>query len=267
MTTAQRPAASRPGRTTTAPVAPVPFLRLLHVELRKTVGARSGRWLLAVTGLVLVAVLAAKVLTDDPPGSDVRGFVDVTAPPLTLLLPLLAILTATTEWTQRTALTTFTLEPDRTRVVVAKLVAVLVIGLTAVGVALVTAAAGNVVGAAVTGGGAWSYAPADLGTLVLSQVLAVVQAFAFGLLLTNTAAAIVVVYLLTPVWGTVLSLVGSLEGAAPWLDLSSALVPLTSDGPVTGQHWAQITTAVTLWVLLPLALGLVRLLRRDITVD
>ena len=38
------------------------------------------------------------------------------------LLPILAIMLVTSEWSQRTALVTFTLEPRRSRVVLAKLV-------------------------------------------------------------------------------------------------------------------------------------------------
>jgi len=264
MTTAEQ----RTPRRQAPAVSAVPFSRLVRVELRKSVASRSGAWLLAVAGLVLVTLVTVTLLTDDPEGLDLRGFVDVTSAPLSLLLPLLAILAVTTEWTQRTALTTFTLEPDRTRVVLAKLVAVLAVGLLAVAVALATAAVGNVVGAAVRdGSGAWSFTADDLVALVLTLVLGLVQAYAFGLLLTNTAAAIVVFFLLTPVWSTVLSLAGSLQDAAPWLDLSIALEPLTSDGGVSWEQWAQLASAATLWVLLPLVLGLVRLLRREITPD
>jgi len=39
---------------------------------------------------------------------------------LTILLPVVSILTLTSEWSQRTALTTFTQEPRRTRVINAK---------------------------------------------------------------------------------------------------------------------------------------------------
>jgi hypothetical protein len=61
---------------------------------------------------------------------------------------VLAILTVTTEWTQRTGLVTYTVEPSRLRVTLAKLVAVVALGLVAVTVALVVAALANVVGAA-----------------------------------------------------------------------------------------------------------------------
>ena len=42
--------------------------------------------------------------------------------PMTLLLPIMALLSVTSEWSQRSGLTTFTLVPNRGRVILAKLV-------------------------------------------------------------------------------------------------------------------------------------------------
>ena len=53
-----------------------------------------------------------------------------------IILPVLAILLVTGEWSQRTALTTFTMEPRRERVVLAKLAAALIAGVTAVIISL-----------------------------------------------------------------------------------------------------------------------------------
>ena len=49
--------------------------------------------------------------------------------PMAILLPVLGIMSATQEWSQRTGLTTFTLEPRRGRVVTAKVVAAALLGL------------------------------------------------------------------------------------------------------------------------------------------
>ena len=250
------------GATAGTTVAAVPFTRLLAVELRKTAASRAGRWLLVAAGVLVVAVVAVAVVTADQ--GDVRygELGGVAAAPLSLLLPLVAVLAVTTEWSQRTALVTFTLEPRRTRVVLAKLAAVVVVGLLAAVAALVAAAAG-----VLAGGGSWALDGADLRGLVLTLVPAVVQALAFGLLLQNTAAAIVLHYLVTPVWSTVLALSDRLEAAAPWVDLGAALTPMTSDGAVGAEQWAQLATATTLWVLLPLGLGLLRLVRGEVAAD
>jgi hypothetical protein len=111
----------------------VPFTHLLQVELRKAVDTRSGRWLLAGMAVATAAVVVAVLLTDDAASLTFGNLTRIAALPPSLLLPVLAILTATTEWTQRTGLVTYTLEPNRSRVTLAKLGAVVTIGLLAVG--------------------------------------------------------------------------------------------------------------------------------------
>lgn len=241
----------------------VPLGRLVRVEVRKMVDTRSGTWALAAIAVVTVGLLTVTIVTGDPESLTFRDLARGTS--LMLLLPLLAILVITTEWTQRTALTTFTLEPRRSRVVVAKLLAVTVVGLIALGFALVAAAIGNVVGTALAdGSGSWQFGLGDARDLVLLQLAGVLQAFAFGLLLMNTTAAIVVYYLVTPLLSSAFALVQPLQDLAPWLDLSAALAPIGSSDDVTADTWAHIAVAGTPWVLLPMGLGLLRLLRREI---
>ena len=102
----------------------VPFTRLVGVELRKARDTRAGFWLLVGTALIVVVVLGiATVIT--LVRSDLISFGELTtiaAYMTSFLLPILAIMLVTSEWSQRTALVTFTLEPRRSRVVLAKLV-------------------------------------------------------------------------------------------------------------------------------------------------
>jgi hypothetical protein len=100
---------------------------------------------------------------------------------------------------------------------------------------------------------------------VLLQLVAVLQGFAFGMLLMSTPAAIVAYYVLPLLWSAAFALVGALADAAPWVDLNSAIAPLYSGNSLSGDDWAHVAAAGTLWVLLPLALGVVRLLRREVT--
>src|SRR4029078_4020751 len=67
---------------------------------------------------------------------------------LSILLPVVAILTLTSEWSQRTVLTTFTQEPRRMRVVTAKIMVSLMLGGGAAVVGGVGTAAGLGVAAA-----------------------------------------------------------------------------------------------------------------------
>lgn len=259
-------APARPAATADAGIAAVPFARLLRVELRKTVDTRSGRWLLSAIGLITVLVIGVYLFAADAEDLTFRNLVGVTSTPQSLLLPVLAILTVTTEWTQRTGLVTFTVEPRRSRVALAKLAAVVALGLLAVAVAMTVAALANVLGSTLMdGAGSWDLELANGRDLVLMQVVAVLQGFAFGMLLMSTPAAIVAYYVLPLLWSTAFTLVGALRDAAPWVDLNTAIAPLYGGGSLSGDDWAHVAVAGSLWVLLPLGLGLLRLLRREVT--
>src|SRR3954454_8314032 len=94
--------------------ARVPFSRLVQVELRKMFDTRAGRWLLisigALTALVLVIQLWVVVAQDLD--VDFRDFMAGMNTPMGILLPVLGIMAVTSEWSQRTAMVTFSLEPS-----------------------------------------------------------------------------------------------------------------------------------------------------------
>ena len=111
----------------------VPFGRLVRVELRKMADTRAGRWLLisivALTLLVLVIQMAVVLGNDLHP--KYVDFLQGANTPMGILLPVLGVLSITSEWSQRTAMVTFTLEPSRMRVVLAKLVSLLIVSVVA----------------------------------------------------------------------------------------------------------------------------------------
>jgi hypothetical protein len=269
MTTASpltvQPATVGPAGPAGLDVPRVPFLDLFRVELRKAVDTRSGRWLLAGMAVATAAVVVAVLLTDDAASLTFSNLTLIAALPPSLLLPVLAILTATTEWSQRTGLVTYTLEPSRSRVTLAKLAAVVTIGLLAVALILGVAAVGNVAGAAfLDGSGSWDLSLGDGRDLAVLQLLPVLQGFAFGMLLMSTPAAIVAFFLVPLIWSLAFNLVGALRDAAPWVDLGTATGALLDTNDQRTDIWAHLAVAATIWVLLPLALGLLRLVRREI---
>src|SRR5690349_7746965 len=85
---------------------------LIEVELRKMTDTRSGRWILAAIIAVVGGALGWKLahpaveLSFHNYGGAAATFVAYGA-------PLIGLLAMTSEWTQRTALTTFTLAPRR----------------------------------------------------------------------------------------------------------------------------------------------------------
>ena len=225
---------------------------------------RSGRWLLVIIGLVTLAVVTIVFFVSKPQDLTMSTFLTGTATPQGLLLPLLGVLAVTSEWGQRTALVTFTLEPRRLRVLLAKLVGVLALGLIAIAFAFLVAAIGTGLGVLLRdGAGGWALGAGSIGGVVLSQLLGVTQGIGFGLLFGNTAVAIVSYLVLPMAWAIVGSLVTRLDTVAQWLDLSRSIEPLAA-AEMTGTLWAHLATAAGLWVVLPLAVGTWRVMRREV---
>lgn len=241
----------------------VPLGRLVQVELRKLTDTRAGRWLLLTIALLTAAVVTIFLFAAPPDELTYENFVNATSTPQAILLPILGILTVTSEWGQRTGLVTFTLEPRRGRVVVAKLVAVVVLGLVAVAVALALAALGNVLGSSLQDGvGTWEFG-AGYRDVVVQQLIAVCQGLAYGMLIMNTAGAIVTYFALPTAWGILTSTVGWFRRIGEWVDLNTTSLPLAEHEMDAGA-WARLAVSVSIWVLLPLVLGWLRLLRREL---
>lgn len=237
----------------------VPFGRTFQAELRKMVDTRAGRWMVIVMAAVAAIILAAFIIWGPAEDASFRGLLELSTLPLAMLLPVLGIMAATAEWTQRTGLVTFTLEPRRGRVVVAKALAALVLAAVVLAVAVVAAALANVAG----GTGEWDLTAAIGGGMLLALLIYVLQGVAFGLLFLNTPVAIVSVLVLPTIWSIATMAVSSLEDAGKWLNLDSVTQPLFA-GEMAGQDWAQLATASGAWVLLPLAVGTWRVLTREV---
>jgi ABC-type transport system involved in multi-copper enzyme maturation permease subunit len=176
---------------------------------------------------------------------------------------VLGIMLVTSEWSQRTAMVTFTLEAHRGRIVAAKLAAGLLLALIVSLIATVSAFIINGIYAVAHGGADWHLGFLELLGFLLTQVIAMLTGFAFATLLLNTAAAIVVYFILPTGFGLLFSLVDSLAGAAAWIDISTSQAPLF-DHSIHGVDWLQLLVTTTGWILLPLAAGLWRLLHREI---
>jgi ABC-type transport system involved in multi-copper enzyme maturation permease subunit len=242
----------------------VPLSRLLQVELRKLVDTRSGRWLLVAIGVLTAAVVTVFLFAAPAEELTYANFVTATGTPQSVLLPILGILTVTSEWGQRTGLVTFTLEPKRGRVVVAKVLAVLILGLVAVVVAFALAAVGNLLGQSLQDGtGDWTFGLEGFRDVLVLQLLGVLQGLALGMLIMNTAGAIVTYFALPAAVGIVANTVDSFREIAGWVDIGTASIPLSEHVADAGD-WARLAVASLIWVVIPLALGWFRLLHREL---
>ena len=101
---------------------------------------------------------------------------------------------------------------------------------------------------------------------VLGNLIGVLIGFALATLIMNTAGAIVIYFvysLILPIAVSILSaLIDSFEDIAPWIEFNTAQFPLfEGDYTPTGEEWAQIATSGFIWLVVPLVLGIWRVLR------
>ena len=247
---------------TTSGDAGIPFGRLLRTELRKLTDTRASRWLLiAITSVtpIVVAVMLFAIKRQD---LTFNKLVDYSSTPEKVLLPALGILAMTSEWSQRTGLVTFTLVPNRRRVLLAKFMATLSLGLMVSAVMFAACAVGNLLGGLRHGNGSWSFGLSGFAEITLVQLVGLMEGMAFGMALLITAAAVVSYYVLPTLWSALFA-TSALKRAGSWVDLNKAAGNLY-DQKITGTGWLQLLVAATLWICLPLTFGVWRVSRTEI---
>lgn len=239
--------------------APIPFGRLVRVEWAKATDTRAARWLLALVAVSTAAMVLVPVVAPTSFEQTHATYLRVAALGLTVLLPVVAILLLTGEWSQRSIMTTFTQEPRRTRVLNAKLAVSMLLGggaavfggaVAAVGLG-VASASGRTLEADLTVGAVAGY--------VLFVLLNVLAAAALGALLQSSAAAIAASFALpasVAMLGTTSTLVSD------WIDMSSTWNAVLEND--WAGHVPQISFSIAFWVAVPLAAGAVRTIRRDV---
>lgn len=246
-----------------------PFRRLVAVELRKSYDTRAGFWLLAVIGLLVllaeVLVLVIVTVQDDP--ISLGDFVGTAAFLTSFLLPVLGIMLVTAEWSQRTAMVTFALEPRRPRVIVAKALVGVVLTLGTVAVSVALGLVCNLLYLALEGHADWAFGWPDFFAFLVTQVLAMLGGFALAALFLNTPAAIVVFFVykwvLPGLFAVGAELMDWFASIYPWIDFQSAQTAVW-DWSTSAEDWAQLVVSAVIWLVVPLAIGAWRVLRAEV---
>ncbi len=248
----------------TRPTTDVPFRRLLGLELRKMLDTRAGRWLLIGIGAITAGALVILFFVDSG-HHRFEDFLTATTMPQAVLLPVVGILAVTSEWSQRTGLVTFTLEPRRSRVSWAKFLSAMLVGGAAVGLSLGLAAVAHQAAITFRGyGGDWALDNNTLLGAALFVLLGVAQGVGFGMLLRNTPAAVVLYFALPSAWGILVSMTTWLDGVGDWLYLNRTMNALFVVESMTGEQWAQLGTSVGVWIVLPVVAGMLILRRAEV---
>ncbi len=251
-----------------AHVPQVPLSRVVNVELRKMFDTRSGFWLMA--SIVITALLTTVGMVAFAPDSELTyyTFAKAIGFPMTVVLPMIATLSITGEWSQRSGLTTFTLVPHRHRIVAAKVISSVAVAVASMLFAFVIGAVGNVVGTAIAGTDmVWDVSVAEGFNIVLGSLLCLLTGTMLGMLMRSSAAALVAyfvyAFLLPTVSGLLAASQERFRDLQPWVDLNFAQSALF-EGTLTGEQWAQVAVTATTWLVLPALLGLRLVMRSEV---
>lgn len=268
--TKNTPEAPQPMRLDVSGTSNPSFGRITWVEMRKMVDTLAGRWLVISMGILTVVVMAIQLIVGATTDTQLSygDFIAGTTYSIGLLLPILGIMLLTGEWGQRTAMVTFSLVPNRMKVVFAKLAAGVVYAVASVAFAIVVGALANVLYGVVSGNELrWGVEGTMFAGFLLGQVLGMLTGFALAALLLNTASAIVLYFIYTFVVPTLVSMASALIGwfsdIAPWVDFAAAQAPLMQ-GSMSGSDWAHLGVTSLIWVGIPLFLGLWRVARAEV---
>lgn len=249
----------------------VPLGRLVKVELRKMFDTRSGFWLMmSIAILALVATVSVVLVQTLNDNADVTysTYGSAVGTPMAILLPIIAILSVTGEWSQRTGLITFTLAPHRGQVIASKALAAVIVGIASMLLALAIGAVGNLIGAAISGETlVWDVSVGDFFLILLANVLGLLIGFMLGVLIRNSAAAIVGYFVYSLVLPGILAvlaeLVGWFKDLLPWIDFNTASSKLF-DPPLSGEQWAQIGTSGLIWFVIPMIIGVLAVMKSEV---
>lgn len=248
--------------------APIPLRRVVRVELRKMFDTRAGFWLIASIGITgLIATIATVAFAPDQ-DLTYYTFAKAIGFPITVILPMVALLSITSEWSQRSGLTTFTYVSSRSRVVWAKTLSSVAVAIASMVFAFAIGAVGNVVGSRIAGiDTVWDVSVGHALSIVLGNLTCLLTGTMLGMLLRSSAGGLVsyfVITLLVPTMSGLLAASQSwYEDVQPWVDLNFAQSFLF-EGMHTAAQWAHVASTVGLWIVLPGMLGLRWVMRSEV---
>jgi ABC-2 type transport system permease protein len=267
MTTATLERGATTPRSKANPVR-IPMSRIVGVELRKMFNTRSGFWLMASIGIAALLATVATLLFAPNDELTQESFSGAIGFPMTIILPMVAILSVTSEWSQRSGLTTFTLVPHRGRVIGAKALATLAVAVVSMFVALAVGAVGNLVGSAIAGvDTVWDLSLLQFALIILANALGMLAGFMLGIVLRNSPAAIVGYFAITFILPALFMVLANAQAwfkdTWPWVDFNYAQGALF-EGDLSAAEWAHLGVTGLVWLVIPLAVGLKMIARSEV---
>jgi large-conductance mechanosensitive channel len=104
--------------------------------------------------------------------------------------------------------------------------------------------------------------------MVLYNLVGMAFGFALGVVLRNSAAAIVGYFVASLVMPGILALLAQVrswfEDLQPWIDWHHTQVALLDGATNTVKEWAMLGSTTMIWIVLPLVVGLLSLRRSEV---
>lgn len=241
--------------------ARVPFHKLVAIELRKTVNSRGAFWFAITILTAMIALMIGTVFGGEQIDQTVTTYYTNGAQLIDVLLPVVALLLVSSEWTHRSAMTTLTQQPRRVELLLTKLSASVILGLVASAACIAAAFAIGLV-AANDSAGAMSFNWEIVGQTSLMVLLSVARGFAFGAAFLRSSPAIVGL-MLFPAIVLILGTFGAIQSVIQWVDLGAASAPVTEQ-VMNATEWKFFLVSSISWAVVPLAIGWWRVMRSEV---
>jgi ABC-type transport system involved in multi-copper enzyme maturation permease subunit len=256
----------RTGRPTQ--ITRIPLSRVVRVELRKMFDTRAGFWLIASIGITGFLATIATIAFAPDQDLTYYTFAKAIGLPITVILPMVSLLSITSEWSQRAGLTTFTYVSSRHRVVWAKTLSSVIVAVASMVFAFAIGAVGTVVGSTIAGTSmVWDVSVGHAATIVLGNLVSLLTGTMIGMLLRSSAGGLVAYFVATLLLPNLSGLLAASQDwfrhLQPWVDLNFAQSFLF-EGMHTGAQWEHVATTVALWIVLPGIFGLRRVMRSEV---
>ena len=127
----------------------------------------------------------------------------------------------------------------------------------------------NVAGSALAGvDTVWDISLSMAPQMVLYNLVGMAFGFALGVVLRNSAAAIVGYFVVSLVLPGILVLLAQVRDwfsdLQPWIDWNYTQVALLEGATNTGREWAMLGSTTAIWIVLPVVIGLLFLRRSEV---
>ena len=150
----------------------------------------------------------------------------------------------------------------------AKAICAVAVGVVSMLLAFGIGAVGNVVGSALAGvDPTWDISTTDLLNIILANVLGLLVGFMLGVLIRNSAGAIVAYFVYSFLLPTMAGLLAAFQDwfkdLQPWVDFNYASTALFN-GSLTSEQWAQLGVTTVGWLVIPTAIGVWLVMRSEV---